>query len=87
MYLGGKSHLVFRTITLLNCIFTYSASFQAVSHKEQKEQQQPTGILMDEINSTHFHVARKQHEGTGRQIFYIYVLNAFFLRITYATYV
>lgn len=79
MYLGGTSHLVFRIITLLNCLFTYSASFQAVSHKEEKEQ---PGIIMDEINSTHFHVAHKQHEGTGMPIFYMYFKCFFFLRKT-----
>lgn len=43
MYFGGTSHLVIHVITLLNCIFTYSASFQAA--KEE--------LVMDKINSTH----------------------------------
>lgn len=61
MYLGGTSHLVFRIITLLNCIFTYSASFQAaVGHNKEQ-----LGTVMDEVNSTHLHVSRKQHESTG----------------------
>uniref|UniRef100_A0A336LKU9 CSON010974 protein n=1 Tax=Culicoides sonorensis TaxID=179676 RepID=A0A336LKU9_CULSO len=56
MYLGGTSHIVFRIITLLNCIFTYSASFHTTSHKEQSVK------IMDEINSTYFNVAHQKQQ-------------------------
>lgn len=68
MYLGGTSHLLFRIITLLHCIFTYSASFQAaVGHKKE---QQLGLVVMDEINSTHLHVPHNKQQSSGKQIFY-----------------
>ncbi|XP_063709038.1 uncharacterized protein LOC134837585 [Culicoides brevitarsis] len=47
MYFGGSSHLVIHVITLLNCIFTYSASFQAAKPA--------LDAVMDKINSTTSH--------------------------------
>lgn len=60
MYFGGTRHITLRIITLLNCIFTYSASFQAVNPKTE----QKTG--MEDINSTRFLTTNDKQGDTGK---------------------